>query len=170
MSLQDKSEPQPPEGRKLIDIAEARNRFAPDMYRELAAGTGNFFFSPWSLSYALAMTYEGARGKTKEEMSSVLHFSANEAAIRRSFSLIDNKINAHDSGYSLHAANALWVEKRFKLEDEYADLIQQSYHAHAKNLDFILAGEKSRKTINAWVEEKTLGKIKELIPLEQSMS
>jgi len=134
------------------------------MYRELAAERENIFFSPWSLSYALAMTYEGARGKTKEEMSSVLHFSANEAAIRRSFSLIDNKINAHDSGYSLHAANALWVEKRFKLEDEYADLIQQSYHAHAKNLDFILAGEKSRKTINSWVEEKTLGKIKELIP------
>ena len=162
--LQDQSAAQPPIGRELIETRDACNRFALDMYRELAAGKENIFFSPWSLSYALAMTYEGARGKTKEEMGSALHFSIGEGARRRSFSRIDKKLNAPDSGYSLHAANALWVEKKFRLDDEYADLIEQSYHARAANLDFIYEGENSRKTINSWVEEKTLGKIKEIIP------
>ena len=62
----------------LTDIEQtaiASNRFALDMYRELAVKEKNIFFSPWSLNYALAMTYEGARGKTAEEMRSVLHLS-----------------------------------------------------------------------------------------------
>lgn len=148
----------------MIETREACNRFALDMYRELAKEKGNVFFSPWSLNYALAMTYEGARGKTREEMISVLHFSADESARRRSFSLIDNMINAPDSGYALHSANALWVEKSFPLEEEYTDLLEWTYHARATNLDFINASEKSRRIINSWVEEKTLGKIMELIP------
>lgn len=148
----------------MNEAAAASNLFALDMYRELAAGKENIFISPWSLSYALAMTYEGARGKTKEEMGSALHFSIGEGARQRSFSRIDKKLNAPDSGYSLHAANALWVEKSFPLEKEYTDLIEQSYHARATNLDFVNASEESRRIINSWVEEKTLRKIKELIP------
>lgn len=148
----------------IAETVSASNRFAMDMYRELAAGKENLFFSPWSLNYALAMTCEGARGRTREEIGSVLHFSASEAARLRSFSLIDKKLNAPDCGYALHSANALWVEKRFRLDDEYADLIEQSYHARATNLDFIYEGENSRKTINSWVEEKTCQKITELIP------
>ena len=148
----------------MIETRDACNRFALDMYRELAAGTGNLFFSPWSLCYALAMTCEGARGRTREEMSSVLHFSTSESARRRSFSLIDKKLNASDSGYALHSANALWVEKSFPLEEEYADLLEENYHAQATNLDFVNASEKSRRIINSWAEKKTLGKIRELIP------
>lgn len=163
-SLQDQSAAQPLEGRELIETAYACNLFALDMYRELAAGKENIFFSPWSLSYALAMTYEGARGRTADEMSSVLHFSASESARRRSFSLIDKKLNASDSGCSLHAANALWVEKSFHLEEDYSELLEKSYHARATNLDFINADEESRRIINSWVEEKTLEKIRELIP------
>jgi len=163
-SLPDKSAAQPPIGRELIETAKACNLFALDMYRELAAEKGNIFFSPWSLSYALAMTGEGARGKTAEEMSSVLHFSASESARRRSFSLIDKKVNASDSGCSLHVANALWVEKSFHLEEDYSELLEKSYHARATNLDFINAGEESRRIINSWVEEKTCGKIREIIP------
>ena len=164
MPLQDKSASLPLEDLEWSETVSASNRFALDMYRELAKEKGNIFFSPWSLSYALAMTCEGARGKTKEEMSSVLHFSAIESTRRRSFSLIDTRLNASDSGDALHSANALWVEKSFPLDDEYADLIEQSYHARSTNLDFINASEKSRRIINSWVEEKTLGKIKELIP------
>ena len=160
----DKSAAQPQEDLEWGETVSASNRFALDMYRELAKEKGNIFFSPWSLSYALAMTCEGARGKTREEMSSVLHFNAGESARRRSFSLIDNRINAPDSGYSLHSANAIWVEKSFPLEEEYTDLLEKSYHALATNLDFINASEKSRRIINSWVEEKTCQKIVELIP------
>lgn len=150
----------------LTDIepaAIASNRFALDMYRELERD-GNLFFSPWSLNTALAMTYEGARGKTADEMRSVLHLSGDESARRQSFSSLDQRINGNESGYVLSTANALWVDNNFSLLDGYRDLVDRSYHARVTNLDFVGASDESRKIINTWVEQKTSQKIKDLIP------
>lgn len=113
----------------LTDIERtviASNRFALDMYYELAGKGDNVFFSPWSLNSALAMTSEGARGKTADEMHSVLHFSGNDSGRRQAFSAISLHINANDSGYILSTANALWVDRDFPLLDEYAGLDQES--------------------------------------------
>jgi serpin B len=151
----------------LTDIEQtaiASNRFAVDMYRELAGKDENVFFSPWSLNTALAMTYEGARGKTAEEMRSVLHFSGNESARRQSFSSLDRRINANESGYTLSTASALWVDSNFSLLDDYANLVDHDYHAKTMNLNFKVASDDARRTINSWVEQKTSHKIKELIP------
>jgi serpin B len=145
-------------------IAIANNRFALDMYREVAGRDENVFFSPWSLNSALAMTYEGARGKTADEMRSVLHFSGNDSVRRQSFSSLDHRINANDSGYVLSTANALWVDYGFPLEGAYEDVVIDYYRATAKNLDFSGAPDGARQTINQWVEEKTAYKIKELVP------
>ena len=68
-------------------MATACNRFALDMYRELAAEDKNIFISPWSLNSALSMTYEGARGQTAEEMKTVLHLPENEINRWQSFSI-----------------------------------------------------------------------------------
>ena len=144
--------------------ALANNRFALDLYRELAGEGDNVFFSPWSLSSALAMTYEGARGNTSDEMRSVLYFSENDSLRRESFSALDRKINANDSGYTLSTANALWVDGSFSLLDEYETLVHDTYQARANNLDFRAAPEVARQTINHWVEQKTAGKIVDLIP------
>lgn len=144
--------------------AIASNRFALDMYRELAGKDENLFISPWSLNTALAMTYEGARGKTAEEMRSVLHLSGDESVRRQSFSSLEKRFNASESGYILTSANALWVDNNFSLLDGYRDLIDSVYHARAMNLDFVGASDESRKIINTWVEQKTSQKIKDLIP------
>ena len=135
--------------------ALANNRFALNLYRELAGEGNNVFFSPWSLSSALAMTYEGARGNTSDEMRSVLYFSENDSLRRESFSALDRKINANDSGYTLSTANALWVDGSFSLLDEYETLVHDTYQARANNLDFRAAPEVARQTINHWVEQKT---------------
>ena len=113
---------------------------------------------------ALAMTYEGARGKTAEEMRYVLHFSGNESTRRQSFSSFYQRINANESRYILSSANALWVDNDFSLLDGYADLVDRIYHAKVMNLDLKGACEDVRKTINSWVEQKTSHKIKDLIP------
>jgi serpin B len=144
--------------------AIASNRFALDMYRELANRDGNLFFSPWSLNTALAMTYEGARGKTADEMRSVLHFYGDESTRRQSFFALDQRIIDDKSGYTLSTANALWVDNNFSLLDGYMDLMDCIYHARATNLDFMGASDDARKTINFWVEQKTSQKIKDLIP------
>ncbi|HNS82973.1 MAG TPA: serpin family protein, partial [Methanolinea sp.] len=58
----------------LDAVVDANNRFAFDLYNTLADnpeyGDGNIFFSPFSLSTALAITYEGARGQTADEIQS----------------------------------------------------------------------------------------------------
>ena len=55
-------------------IVNSNIEFAFDLYRQLKAEEGNLFFSPYSISTALAMTYAGARGQTAEQMGQTLHF------------------------------------------------------------------------------------------------
>ncbi len=140
------------------------NLFALDMYRELAGGGENLFFSPWSLNSALSITYEGARGQTAEEIRSVIHLGGNDSYRRQSFSGLDQRISARDSGYILSTANALWADEGFPLSAEYRDLVEESYHARSMNLNFQEESEEARATINAWVQERTKGKIMDLIP------
>jgi len=121
------------------------------------------FFSPWSISSALAMTYEGARGTTADEMKEVLHFS-DGALMRSGFAKIQNQINKKEKSYLLSTANALWAQKEFPFLSEYFGLIDFYYGGKVTNLDFVNETEKSRVTINSWVEEKTNNKIKDLIP------
>ena len=59
----------------MQDVVNANNKFAFDLYSQLnKSEKGNLFYSPYSISAALAMTYEGAKGQTANEMKSVFHF------------------------------------------------------------------------------------------------
>ena len=140
-------------------VADGENGFALDMYREIRGDEGNVLFSPWSIYSALAMTYEGARGKTADEMHSVMHFTSNDSIRRQSFASLYGRFNGR-SGYVLSTANALWVQKDYPLLSEYASIVDRYYHGKAVNVDFMGSPENSRQTINSWVEEKTNDKIK----------
>lgn len=149
-------------------VSGANNRFAFEMYSRLVQEDGsrgsNLFFSPYSVSSALAITYEGAKGKTADEIRSVFHFPENETARRGGFSAMNAGINTGDPRYSLRTANALWAEKTFPFLAEYTGTAGNSYGAKITNLDFIGSPEDSRKTINSWVEDKTENRIKDLLP------
>ena len=149
-------------------VAEANNRFAFDLYSRLAKDneyTGsNIFFSPFSLSSALAITYEGAQGKTADEIRSVFYFPENDTMRRDGFSGLNAGINSGDPGYTLRTANALWAEKTYPFLTEYINTAERSYGANITNLDFKGHPEDSRITINTWVEDKTENRIKDLIP------
>lgn len=145
-------------------IVDANNRFAFELYARYKSKGGNIFYSPYSISSALAMTYEGARGKTAEEMQTLLHLPQNASARRESFLKIDQEINKKDKKYQLSIANALWAQKDYKFLNDYFALIEKYYSGKVTNLDFINQTEESRLTINGWVEEKTNNKIKDLIP------
>jgi serpin B len=149
-------------------VADANNRFALDLYSRLAKDgeyTGsNIFFSPFSLSSAFAITYEGAREQTAEEIQSVFYFPANDSLRREGFSVLNAGLNNGDSRYSLRTANALWAEKTYPFLTEYTGTAERSYGAKTTNLDFKGHTEESRITINSWVENKTEDRIKDLIP------
>lgn len=148
----------------LNETVQGNNQFALDVYNKFTEEEGNVFFSPWSISTALAMTYEGARGKTAEEMQSVLQFPADGEVRMPSFARLYNILNTGEKPYKLHTANALWAQKDYKFLPEYTDAVEKYYVGKVTNLDFKENTENSRLTINNWVEEQTNDKIKDLIP------
>jgi serpin B len=151
-----------PEG--AASVVDANNQFAFELYSQYKSQDGNLFFSPYSISTALAMTYEGARGKTADEMISVFQFPKNDSMRRSGFAVIQNEINKKDKEYNLSSANALWAQKGYKFLDEYMNIVDTYYGGKATNLDFIGDTENSRITINRWVEEHTNNKIKDILP------
>ena len=134
-----------PEG--INSVVDANNQFAFDMYLEFKEKEGNIFFSPYSISTALTMTYEGAKGTTAEEMQTVLHIPENPEIRRPAFASIYNEINKKDKKYMLST-----------------NTVERYYGGKITNLDFISESEKSRQIINTWIEDNTNNKIKNLIP------
>ena len=156
-------------------IVDANNQFAFDLYSKLSeSDKGNVFFSPYSISTALAMVYEGAKGKTAEEMGAVLHFPIDNTdtigninvnpEIRSSFAKIYNQINKEDKEYKLYTANALWAQKDYVFLDDYLNTVEKYYGGKTTNLDFVNENSDAVKTINGWIEDQTNDRIKGMIP------
>jgi len=146
------------------NVVEANNLLALDLYNKYKSKEGNLFFSPYSISSALAMTYEGAKGQTAEEMQAVLYLPDDKDKIHSDFVSIYNELNKADKSYKLNAANALWAQEDYPFVDEYFNVVDEYYDGKVTNLDFKTDAENSRVTINNWVEDKTNDKIKDLIP------
>ncbi len=145
---------------------DANNLFAFDIYKKIASDKSqdeNIFFSPFSISSALAIAYEGAEGKTAEEIKSVLHLPDDNGTLREDYLSIYTGINAGDPEYELSVANGLWAEKTYKFLDDYISTAEDYYFTETVNLDFVNHPEESRVTINEQVAEKTKDRIKDLI-------
>ena len=150
--------------RGIQELVNANNKFAFELYLELDKNeNGNIFYSPYSLSSALAMTYEGAKGQTADEMKSVFHFPETNT-LRTNFAAIYNNINKKDKPYELRTGNALWAQQDYSFLKEYTDKVEKYYGGKVENLDFIRKTEISRQMINTFIEEQTNNKIKDLIP------
>lgn len=146
------------------EVADANNEFAFEMYSELdKEEEGNIFFSPYSVSAALAMTYEGAKGQTADEMKSVFHFPES-GVLRPNFAAIYNDINRGSDAFQLRTGNALWVQQDFPLLEDYTGTVEKYYGGKAANLDFVGEPEESRQTINSFIAEQTSNRIRDLLP------
>jgi serpin B len=162
-----------PEFREAAELVAGNTAFAVDLYREIVSeqGTGNIFFSPYSISTALGMTYAGAEGQTEAEMAEVLHFSLPQETLHSAFSSLRGMLAAGDlsgaaSGepFTMFVANGLWVQEGFDLQDQYISLVTSCYDAAVTNLDLAGDSEGSRLTINQWVADMTRERITDLIP------
>ncbi len=151
-------------------VVEGNNEFALALFAELRAKEKNLFFSPYSISTALALVYAGAKGQTETQMAKALHFPTSPVVPDRqrfasAFGKIIKDLNARGKkgGYELTVANALWGQQGYEFLKEFLELIKTNYDGQLNKVDFVNAAETARKTINAWVEEKTNNKIKDLI-------
>ncbi len=146
-------------------LVRGNNTFALNLYGELKEQEGNLFFSPFSISAALAMTYGGARGNTAAQMEQVLYFEVTAERLHQTFAQLLEQLNARGKkgGYQLSVANALWGQQGVGFLKKFLDLTEKHYGAGLQQVDFAAATEAARQTINAWVEKETQGKIKDLI-------
>jgi len=163
------------------DVADTVNRFGLDLHRRLASEGGNIVFSPWSVESALAMTYAGAAAETKSEMAAVLHLPDDETAVHDGFAAIASDLRAMaetsrreiadpnrrggpNTALEIRLANRLFGQAGYPFERPFLDLLADRYQAPMETMDFIRESEPSRLRINAWVEEQTAQRIKDLIP------
>jgi serpin B len=146
-------------------VVKGNNEFAFDLYAQIRAREGNLFFSPGSISTALAMTSAGARGDTAKEMNQALHFTLPPDRLHPAFAELLKELNGQGKkrGYQLSVANALWGQKGEGFTDDFLKLTKDNYGAGLKQVDFARATEAARQEINAWVEKQTQDKIKDLL-------
>jgi len=149
----------------LETVVRGNTEFALALYQKLRAVEGNLFFSPYSISTALAMAYAGARGNTQVQMAQALHFVLDQEQLHPAFALLEAKLGdtAGKGHIQLRVANALWPQHGYALLEAFLALAKQYYGVRITPVDYEDA-ERARCTINAWVEEKTDKKIHEMIP------
>jgi serpin B len=156
----------------LTKLAGGNRAFAFDLYQVLREQGGNLFYSPHSISLALAMTVAGARGQTEQEMADTLHFTLPEGQLHPAFNGLDLELSSRgegaegkdEGGFRLNIVNAIWGQEDYTFLDEFLDVLAENYGAGLRLLDFRGAPEASRVTINDWVAEQTEDRILDLIP------
>jgi serine protease inhibitor len=149
----------------LKSIVNGNNLFALQLYTKLKAEKGNLFFSPYSISSALAMTYSGARGDTAKEMTNTLHFIPGAEKTNQAFAGINAKLDEiqKQGNFKLLIANSLWPQKDYHFLPGYLSVMDRYYGASIFPVDFMHASEETRTRINDWVEDRTQGKIRDVI-------
>ncbi len=150
------------------EVASPNNAFAIDMYKQIATDSThnnkNIFFSPFGFYTTTSFLYEGAHGDTASQMAHIFGFEPDDSTRHELISNMSSSINRYDPHATLVTANALWLDKKFEshLLTEYVDIIHNTYTADIGMLDF-RDSENSSKSINNWVNDKTYGKIREIV-------
>ncbi len=156
----------------LADLVRGNTTFALELYHTLSSRTDNLFFSPYSISLALAMTYAGARGGTEAEMATTLHFTLPQDRLHPAFNALDQELASRGKlardpgmeGFRLHIVNALWGQQDYTFLPAFLDTLAENYGAGMRLLDYTADPEMARHTINDWVSDETESRIQDLIP------
>jgi serine protease inhibitor len=144
-------------------VVAGNNAFAVALYGQLRNQSGNLFFSPESISTALAMAYAGARGDTAFQMAKTLHFTLPLDQLNPAMGALLGDLNTTHQNYQLNVANALWAQQGYTFLDAFLNVLKTNYGAGLNQVNFKGATEAARLTINQWVEKKTQDKIKDLL-------
>jgi serpin B len=153
-------------------LVEGNSAFAFELYQALREEKGNLFYSPYSISLALAMTYAGGRGETAQQMADTLQFLLEQERLHPAFNWLDAELASRGEGaegkdgegFRLNIVNAIWGQKDYEFLPAFLDVLAENYGAGLRILGFITETEKSRLTINKWVYDQTEECIEDLIP------
>lgn len=145
--------------------------FAFDLYRQclIEDNSSNLFYSPLSISMALAMTYAGAKNDTETQMATALHFTLPQDRLHNAFNALDLALlnpgkTGDPNGFQLMISNATWGQTGYTFLDGYLDILALNYGAAIHLLDFQNSPDTARTVINRWVSLNTAFKINHLLP------
>lgn len=146
-------------------LSEANTSFSLALFQKIVLEnrTGNVFFSPLSISSALAMVLLGARGNTASQMTESLHLHKAKDNVHEGFSKLMAELNKQGAPYALSLANRLYGEQSYKFVQEFLGDTKKHYRAELETVDFQKNFEGARVNINKWVEEQTQDKIQNLL-------
>ncbi len=153
-------------------LVDGDTAFALSLYQLVRTTEGNLFFSPYSISEAMAMTWAGAKGETEADMASAMHFLLPQTQLHPALNGLDLDLASRGQGakgkdgegFRLHVVNAIWGQQGYKFTPQYLDILATNYGAGLRVLDFMKQPDPSRITINDWVAQQTENRIKDLIP------
>lgn len=165
--------PPPAAQTDIAELSAGNAAFALDLYHALDRPGENLFYSPYSISLALAMTYGGAQGATAEQMAGALHFTLPGERLHPAFNAVDQELasrseipggeGADGKGFRLNVVNDLWGQHDLSFQPAFLDLLAQNYGAGLRPMDFKNNHEAARKEINNYIAEKTEQRIKDLL-------
>ena len=138
-------------------LIEATNTFSIELYNKLKEPTKNLFFSPFSIYTVLAMVYAGARGSTEKQMRDILNINLEQNRFQSEFKKL-LRIFYDGKGSELNLANLVCIQEDYSVLEKFLWIIDDIYNGAIWELDFNAVKESCAK-INAWVAEKTQGKI-----------
>ncbi|WP_437309594.1 serpin family protein [Sorangium sp. So ce388] len=155
-------------------LVSGNTAFSLDLYQQLREKPGNVFYSPHSISTALAMTWAGAKGETETAMAGTMHFDLGQDRLHPAFNWLDQELEsrgqgaqgADGKGFRLNVVNALWGQIGYRFEASFLDTLALNYGAGMHVVDFLGQKQESVDLINGWVSEQTEGKIEKLVPVE----
>jgi serpin B len=161
-----------PSSADVPELVSGNTAFALDVYGKLTTEPGNLFFSPHSISLALAMTWSGAHGTTETQMADVLHFNLSQDLLHPAFGWLDLTLNGRGQGavgsdgepFRLHVVNRLFGQVDYTFLPSFLDTLALYYGAGMHLLDFMADPEAGRLVINGWVADQTEDRIEDLIP------
>uniref|UniRef100_A0A8C9Y754 Leukocyte elastase inhibitor n=1 Tax=Sander lucioperca TaxID=283035 RepID=A0A8C9Y754_SANLU len=125
--------------------------------------TANIFYSPFSISSALAMVMLGARGNTATQMSECVKTKDCQDDVHVSFAQLLSELNKADAPYALSVANRLYGEQSYQFVEDFLGKTKKHYNAKLETVDFKAGSEAARLNINSWVQKQTQDKIKDLL-------
>src|SRR5438552_2380509 len=160
--------------------AKATNQVGVDLHRQLETSDENLCISPYSIDSALAMTFAGTDGETRNEMARVLHFP-NDGDVPASFFALQQsleqmsaktaelvkdfeKFGGASEPITLNIANRLFAQKGYHFREAFLPLVKQNFGGAFEPLDFVAHPAAATQHINKWVADQTHDRIRDLIP------
>ncbi|MBL8857150.1 MAG: serpin family protein [Planctomycetes bacterium] len=155
-------------GPEDLAFAAAQAQVALDVYKLLDDAPGNVVFSPFSLSRALSMTREGARGETASEIDAALRLSPESGARFAALARLLEPRSAGRKGdqhpvYTLELATSLWGQRGVPFQTDFVARLKAHYASEIFPTEF-QKPEEARSLINAWASAQTKERISEILP------